>query len=182
MPRSKLAVSLLFVSLTLSACAGSGDAPKERAEPKSAPEAGKSPDDGPIAGTPVEGDQKVARAPAAGGGEEGQYTLQIEPSDAVAGEPGQIRIRVVPRGEWHMNLGYPTKLAITAPAGVEVAKPDLAKDDAIKLDEDSCEFEVGFVAAEAGDKTFTGEFKFAICQDEACVPKTEKLEFHVAVK
>jgi hypothetical protein len=89
---------------------------------------------------------------------------------------------VIPNADWHMNMDYPTKLTVEAPAGVTVAKPKLGKDDAVKFAEQECEFAVAFTPSEAGDKTFTGEFKFAVCQDTACVPKTEKLEFQVAVK
>ena len=72
--------------------------------------------------------------------------------------------------------------SIEAPAGVTIGKPKQKKADAVSFDEKSAEFAVSFTASDAGDKTFTGEFKFAVCEEEACVPKTEKLEFVVAVK
>jgi hypothetical protein len=176
-PTNKLALAAsLLAPLALWACAnGGGEAPGKDAA------ADKGPADGSIQGTPVEGEGKVARAPGSAATEK-EYTLQIDPSDVSVGEEGKISIRVIPQGEWHMNLEYPTKLQIDPPDGITVAKAKLDKADAVKLDEQSCEFAISYTAAEAGAKTFTGEFKFAICQDEACVPKTEKLQFEVAVK
>lgn len=180
----------LVATFALTACAGGGgeapakgDKQANSEAPAKQPSADEQPDQQPeaIAGKPVEGEGKVAVA--VGGGEpEKEYTLQIDPGDAKVGEESKVSIRVIPQGVWHMNLEYPTKLEITAPAGTTVAKPKLEKADAVKLDEQSCEFAIAFTPQEAGDKTFTGEFKFAVCQDEACVPKTEKLEFNVAVK
>lgn len=188
-PMSKLAraltLSLFTFSFTLGACAGSGgEAPAKTGE-KGKDDAAKQPSEGvqppEIEGKPVEGEGKVAVA-AGGGATDKEYALQIDPGEAKVGQESKVSIRVIPQGEWHMNLEYPTKLEITAPAGTTVAKPKLEKADAVKLDEQSAEFAIAFTPSEAGDKTFTGEFKFAVCQEEACVPKTEKLEFQVAVK
>lgn len=188
MPQSKLlrvcsCLSLLALAgLVVPACASqSNDDAAKSKEAKPAPAEASEEQPEPIAGQPVEGEQKTGTAPGEGAANE-QYALQIEPGEAKVGEEGKVSIRVIPSADWHMNLEYPTKLEVTPPAGVEVAKPKLGKDDAVKLDERSCEFAVAFTPSEAGDKTFTGEFKFAVCQDTACVPKTEKLEFQVAVK
>lgn len=182
LPMSKLALTLgvsLLASIAVTACANSGgEAPAKGKDGKDAT-AEKSEGDA-IAGKPVEGEGKVASTP--GPATEKEYTLQIDPAEAKVGEESKVSIRVVPQGEWHMNLEYPTKLEITPPTGTTIAKPKLEKGDAIKLDEQSCEFAIAFTPQEGGEKTFTGEFKFAVCQDEACVPKTEKLEFKVAVK
>lgn len=149
------------------------DGPEPEAADGAAPEVGK----------PVEGDQKVGTAAGDGGGAgNDQYALQIDPGEAKVGEEGKVSIKIVPKETWHMNLEYPTKLTVEAPAGVDVPKAKLGKDDAVALTEENCEFAVAFTPSEAGEKTFTGEFKFAVCQDTACVPKTEKLEFKVAVK
>jgi hypothetical protein len=174
-----LVVSLLASTFTLTmGCANSGgEAP---AKGKDGTEADKSGNDQAIAGKPVEGEGKVAHAP--GGEATKEYALQIDPAEATVGAESKVSIRVIPQGEWHMNLEYPTKLEINPPSGTTIAKPKLGKADAVKLDEQGCEFAIAFTPEEAGTKTFTGEFKFAVCQDEACVPKTETLQFEVAVK
>ena len=81
-----------------------------------------------------------------------------------------------------MNLDFPTSLKVDVPEGVQVAKPHQKKPDAVTLDESKAEFAVTFTPAAQGEKAFTGKFKFAVCQDEACSPVTEDVEFKVAVK
>lgn len=181
---SRFSFVLASLLLALPACAN------EAAKGKDAKDAGdkagedKAGEDTPepIAGKPVEGEGKVGTKAGAEEGDEKQYSLQIDPGEGKVGEEGKVTVRVVPEGAWHMNLEYPTALTVEAPEGVEVAKAKLKKDDAVTLDEKKAEFAVSFTPSEAGDKTFTGEFKFAVCQDEVCSPKTEKLEFRVAVK
>ncbi|PRQ09469.1 protein-disulfide reductase DsbD family protein [Enhygromyxa salina] len=192
MSKSKLfrvcsSLSLLaLVGVVLPACANNaGDGAAKGKDGEAKPAAGstdKPAADPAVEGQPVDGDQKVGTAAGEAGGENQQYALKIEPSEGKVGEEGQVSIRVIPSESWHMNLEYPTKLQVTAPAGVVVANPKLGKDDAVKFDEQNCEFAVKYTPSEAGEKTFTGEIKFAVCQDTACVPKTETLEFQVAVK
>ena len=81
-----------------------------------------------------------------------------------------------------MNLDFPTSLKVTPPSGLTLTSADLKKGDARKLDDSTCEFAVKFTPKEAGEHTVTGKFKFAVCQDEACSPVTEDVEFKVAVK
>lgn len=124
---------------------------------------------------------KVVEGEKAGGDE--RYDLLIQPpAEAKAGEAGKVTLKVVPKKPWHMNLDFPTSLEVEAPEGVTVGNASQKKADAVKLDDDNCEFAVDFTPAAAGEQTFTGKFKFAVCQDEACAPVTEDLEFKVAVK
>ena len=175
--------SLSFV-LVLAACGGEtkpkaedAKSPDKAAPPVAAkPEAGK-PADG---GTAAAGGTKVIEG---GDPVDDRYTLRVDPpADAVAGREGTVKVTVVPKAPWHMNLDFPTSLAIGAPDGVTLAKQEMKKADADKLDENSAEYSVKFTPAAAGDKSFTGKFKFAVCQDEACSPVTEEVAFKVAVK
>jgi len=112
-----------------------------------------------------------------------RYSLTIEPpAEIAAGASGEVKVSIVPKAPWHMNLDYPTSLAVTAPDGVSVAKAEQRKDDAARLDDNGAVFSVAFTAAKAGEASFTGQLKFAVCQDDACAPITEELEFKVAVK
>lgn len=135
----------------------------------------------PIEGKPVEGGGKVASVPGGGETEPG-YKLEIDTGEGKVGEEGKVTIKVVPAASWHVNLEYPTKLQVEAPSGVEVAKAEQGKGDAVALTEDNCEFAVTYTASEAGAKAFSGELRFAVCQEDACVPKSETLAFEVAVK
>jgi hypothetical protein len=129
---------------------------------------------------PEDGDKTKVVEGAPPGGDE-RYALQIETPEAQSGQESKVTVRVVPKEPWHMNLDYPTSLAVNAGQDVALAKDKLKKADA-ELSEKSCAFDVAFTPKQAGDAKFTGEFKFAVCQDEACAPVTENLEFQVAVK
>ncbi len=113
---------------------------------------------------------------------EDRYALKIDVVDATAGKEGTFNVTVTPKAPWHMNLDFPTSLAVTAPEGVTLAKAELRKDDATKLDETSAAFAVKFTPAAAGDKDLSAKFKFAVCQDEACSPVTEEFQVKLAVK
>ncbi len=179
-----LAVAALFA---LAAC-GSEKAQSTTSEPAATPPAAAAQAQ---AKAPAPGEADGAKA-APGGpvktvdgpppSEKDRYVLAIEPpKDAKVGQAVQVKVKVTPKDPWHMNLEFPTSLAVEAPAGVELAKPKLAKADATKLDESSCEFDLAFTPKEAGEKAFKGTFKFAVCQDEACSPVTEDVTFAVNV-
>jgi hypothetical protein len=190
----KLSRSLPLFAVAMALTVGCGGDPKPAAESpeggkadaaaKAAPQGGdaaKPAADEAAAGAGGEEKVKVVDGAPAGGDE--RYDLLIQPpADAKAGQAGQVTVKVVPKKPWHMNLDFPTKLEVEAPDGVTLAKATQKKADAVKLDDDNCEFAVEFTPASAGEQTFTGKFKFAVCQDEACAPVTEDLEFKVAVK
>ena len=113
---------------------------------------------------------------------EDRYALKIDVVEATAGREGSFNVTVTPKAPWHMNLDFPTSLAVTAPEGVTLAKAELRKADATKLDEQSAAFAVKFTPAAAGDKDLSAKFKFAVCQDEACSPVTEEFQVKLAVK
>jgi hypothetical protein len=116
-------------------------------------------------------------------GREGRYTLTVvPPKNLKVGEPGTVKIAVAPRDPWHVNLDYPTSLRLDAPAEIVLAKADLRKGDATRLDAGACEFAVELTAQKPGGRSVAGRLKFAVCQDEACVPVSEDLEFEVAAK
>ncbi len=182
-PVNSRALSLSLVALALiSACGGDQKPTTATADARTA--------DKPVAPPPA-GDKAEPNKPPADkvlvkdGADptDDRYTLRIDPpADAAAGREGTVKVTVVPKAPWHMNLDFPTSLALSAPDGVALAKPELKKADAAKLDENSAEFAVKFTPAAAGEKSFTGKFKFAVCQDEACSPVTEDVAFKVAVK
>lgn len=175
--------SLTFGLLLAAGCSGE---PKPDATATPAPTGtkaadAKAPDDGAGAPTVAAGDKvKVVegKAPI-----DDRYELLIEPpTDATAGKEAEVVVRVVPKAPWHMNLDFPTSLKLTPPAGLVLANADLKKADARKLDDEHCEFAVKVTPSAAGEHAVSGQFKFAVCQDEACSPVTEAVEFKVAVK
>jgi hypothetical protein len=176
--------SLQTILLAFAVAAACDKAPETKAPPSSGGDQAKKSDPAPHA----EGEQPDAKedgktkvVEGAPPGQDERYALQIETPEAKAGQESKVTVKVVPKEPWHMNLDFPTSLAVTASDGVALSKDKLKKADAA-LSEASCQFDVAFTPAKAGDAKFTGEFKFAVCQDEACAPVTENVEFQVAVK
>lgn len=135
---------------------------------------------GTIAGKPIGGEQKSGTVP---GGEQGdEYTVAVRPGAGKVGEEGTVTVELVPKATWHLNLEYPTKLTVVAPAGVTVVADELGRDDAVQFGEERFEFAVAYTPEDAGDKAFTGTFKFAVCQEEVCSSRTETLAFNVPVE
>lgn len=140
-------------------------------------------EDAPIAGKDVDGPGKAGVVTGEIPSEDDRFILSVDvPNEAAAGKQGKVTVRVEPSGPWHMNLDYPTSLKMEPTDGVKLAKTEQKKVDAVKLDENSCEYEIAFTPEGAGDKAFKGEFKFAVCQDDACSPVTKDIAFQVAVK
>lgn len=171
----------LVAALLLGAC--DGDKPATAPEGGAASPAKTGADGGkaPVADAGKGGDKVKTIDGKAPGGDD-RYALQIEAPEAKAGQPAQVTVKVVPKSPWHMNLDFPTSLEVNPPDGVAIDKAKLKKGDAAKLDESTCQFDVKFTPAAAGESKFTGKFKFAVCQDDACSPVTEDVEFKVAVK
>lgn len=176
--RTILATTAL--TLSLAACDSAETQKTETAAPAQNGDAPVPADDGAAAQKPAaEGKVKVVEGAAPS--DDDRYALEIKAPEAESGKESKVTVRVVPKDPWHMNLDFPTSLKVDAPEGVALAKDALEKGDA-ELDEESCQFDVAFTPAAAGEQTFTGTFKFAVCQDEACSPVTEDIEFKVAVK
>ncbi len=54
--------------------------------------------------------------------------------------------------------------------------------EAATFTEKAAQFKVGFQAASAGDKAFAATFRFAMCTDATCDPKSADLAWNLAVK
>jgi len=109
------------------------------------------------------------------------FTVKVDAPAAKKAAPGKVHVHITPGSGFHMNKDYPTSVTVVAPAGVTVEKGKLTGAD-IKLVEAGADFDVGFVAADVGKKSFEGELKFAVCSATSCDPKKEKLTFVVEVK
>jgi hypothetical protein len=111
------------------------------------------------------------------------YTLSVDvPAEVASGAEGAVRVTVQPKSGWKLNQEFPTKLTVVAPSGVTLKKAKLRKGDAAHFSEKKGAFEVKFTATEVGDKDFRAKFKFAVCTDKSCDPKTEKLAWTVTVE
>jgi hypothetical protein len=133
-------------------------------------------------------DPKDAQPPVAQNPSSGQtvdkptYIVKVAPGGSyAAGKPGAVTVTLTPKSGWHVNLDFPTKLEVTAPADVTLASAKLKKEDAASFGEQGATFRVTFTPGSAGVKEFKGKFKFVICNDDSCDPSTEELSWKVGV-
>jgi len=113
-----------------------------------------------------------------------KYDVKIEKPTAKASAKAVAKVQVTPKGEYHMNKEYPTKLTLKPVEGVKFESEKLtAKDnkDAVKVEDGATTVQISFTSDTAGKKTITGELKGAVCKAEECVPFTEKISFDVDV-
>jgi hypothetical protein len=120
--------------------------------------------------------------------EEGKLAIE-PPADAKAGAEAIAKITVTPGAGYHVNTEYPTKLTLTSPQGVTLAKAeftagghDSGKGDADALDEKQLAFAVKLTPAASGSFTINGTFRFAVCDKDQCLPKRETIVIAVAAK
>jgi hypothetical protein len=113
-----------------------------------------------------------------------EYTLVVGvPGDATAGAEKAFEVEVVPKKGWKLNTEFPTRLVVTAPAGVKVSKEKQEIADAVSfVEKEGAAWHVRFTPEAAGEKKFAGEFEFAVCTDTTCIPKKETLAVAVTVK
>lgn len=115
--------------------------------------------------------------------------LQIEvPADAKAGSEVIAKVLVIPTDKYKVNKEFPTKLTLTPPAGVTIAKAefkaggaDESKGDADTFEDKQLAFSVK-LTPQAGSHTVSGTFKFAVCDKDTCLAKKEQISIVVAAK
>ena len=159
----------------------SGGGPDVIAVPQGGPSMGQKPAAAPSA--PAASDDRSRLHP-----EEGKLAIE-PPADAKAGAEAVAKVTVTPSAGYHVNTEYPTKLTLTSPQGVTLAKTefvagghDNAKGDADALDEKQLAFAVKLTPAASGSYTINGSFKFAVCDQNQCLPKRETIAITVAAK
>jgi hypothetical protein len=110
------------------------------------------------------------------------YKMDVKPPAPVKkGAKAATKIHIEGTNGFHVNLEFPVKLTVSPPSGVTVEKQKQTQRDAVKFAKDGADFAIPFVAEETGKKSFTGEFKFAVCTENNCAPTVEKLAFDVEV-
>ncbi|HWU90754.1 MAG TPA: hypothetical protein VN253_25990 [Kofleriaceae bacterium] len=120
--------------------------------------------------------------------EEGQLSIEVPP-DAKAGAETIAKVIVTPGPKFKINFEYPIKLTLEANPNVTIPKPELkaggpsqVKGDAEKFEEKQLAFVVKLTPTASGNHTITGNFKFAVCDKDQCLPKREAISIQVAAK
>jgi hypothetical protein len=156
--------------------------PEVIAVPQGGPTMGKAKDSAPAKPSAADDDRSRLKP------EEGKLAIE-PPADAKAGAEAVAKITVTPGSGYHVNTEYPTKLTLTSPQGVALAKAELVagghgntKGDADAFDEKQLAFAVKLTPAASGSYTINGSFKFAVCDKNQCLPKRETIAITVAAK
>jgi hypothetical protein len=125
-------------------------------------------------------------APAAAQGDDKNdtsFNLQVTPPSAgKAGAQVVAHVTVTPGSGYHVNQEFPTKLVITPPDGVKVAKAEQHKEDAAAFDANKLQFDVAMTPDKPGTYKVAGTLKFAVCTESSCDPKKREIAFDVAAQ
>lgn len=126
----------------------------------------------------------VAFAPATADAavKESRYTIDVGSAKGTVGKAIKVKVALNPVKPWHTNTDFPTKLVLKAPGAVKVAKAKLGKGDASVLSEKKIVFTVQVTPTKAGKHKVTGDFKFAICKANSCVPAKATIAIDVNAK
>ena len=103
------------------------------------------------------------------------------PESSKMGAESVVTINLLPKTGWKINQEYPTKLKVTVPKGVAIAKDTLAAADAGTFSEKTAVFEVKLNPSSTGPQAITAEFRFAVCTDATCDPKKADLAWKLDV-
>ena len=133
-------------------------------------------------GAPPSG--KGPAAPTAAGGDDkndSSFNLVVASPDAVkAGADCVAHVTVTPGSGYHVNQEFPTKLVVTPPDGVTIAKAEMHKEDAAAFDANKLQFDVKMTPSKAGTYKVAALLKFAVCTESSCDPKKREIAFDVA--
>lgn len=104
------------------------------------------------------------------GAADGNFAITAAAQGAVAvGTAGRAEVTLEGRNGYHVNQEYPIQLTLRPPAGVEVAKTTLAREDATTFEEARAVFPVAFTPRAAGHHELTGELSFSVCNPQNCL-------------
>jgi hypothetical protein len=153
-------------------------APAEASQPAAAPE-GK----GDLVAVGSAGKVEVMGTDAQVVADTEGFTMKLAaPKSASKGAKVTVSVEITPKAGFHLNKDFPTKLTVTPPAGVTVAKAEQSAADAVAFEPGHGTWQVVFTADSAGAKAFTGRMKFAVCTDTTCNPQKQDLAWSTAVQ
>jgi len=162
------------------------DVPPDPAPAEAEPAAAEvKPDRGtkPIVAIGSDGKTKVLPTSAKVIADTAEYTIKLSaPAQTTAGADATATVELLPKGSYHLNKEFPTKLTATAPADVKLKKDTQTIADAVTYSEKSGKWVFEFKTTAAGSKAFSCKFKFAVCTDTTCEPKKEDLAWNVTVQ
>ncbi|MAQ17686.1 MAG: hypothetical protein CMN30_23185 [Sandaracinus sp.] len=127
-----------------------------------------------------EAEEEAAAGPRV---EQEGYVVELRGGDgATSGELTQLAVVIEGQGEWHLNQDFPFGVSVTAPEGVQLPKDSFAKADAASFADEGARVDVPLTPTAAGEHTVQAEVRFAICNPQSCIPKTETVALALQVQ
>jgi hypothetical protein len=97
------------------------------------------------------------------------YSIQVSaPAETAVGRSSVATVTLEPRGGYKVNIEYPLKLSVTAPAAAQSSSRELTKADARELTEKKAKMEVDYQLGVAGEHRFSGKLRFSVCTETLC--------------
>jgi hypothetical protein len=126
-------------------------------------------------------------------GPDGTFELTIEePGQVAAGSAARFRVVIRPGDGYKINVcaagaddctDYAVKLTLAPPAGVDTARTELVRAEAVEvIDEHQLVVAFAVTPTAAGDYAIPARLKFAVCEDDACLPKRVDLRVALAAR
>jgi len=112
------------------------------------------------------------------------YTVELSGAEGpvTAGELTQLALVIEGQGEWHLNQDFPFGVDVQVPDGVQLPKDSFGKDDAASFADEGARVDVPLTPTAAGEQTVRAEVRFAICNPQSCIPKTETVALALQVE
>jgi hypothetical protein len=86
-------------------------------------------------------------------------------------------VKVVPKGEYKINLEYPHKISLQGPAGASPSALKLSTKEARAFSKAELVFAPSFKVSTPGEHRFSGLIAFSVCTERQCEVKREKVEW-----
>ncbi len=112
------------------------------------------------------------------------YTVELSGAEGAltSGELTQLALVIEGQGEWHLNQDFPFGVDVQAPEGVQLPKDSFGKADAASFADEGARVDVPLTPTAAGEHTVQAEVRFAICNPQSCIPKTETVALALRVE
>jgi hypothetical protein len=122
----------------------------------------------------------AAAAAESAGQQSATYQVEAPRSLRVKkGEKASARFAVVPRADSHVSPDAPVSVAVKGSPTLEVPQPKLGRAEAKATAARGLEFDVPFLAREAGPAALDADLVFFICTEKLCERHKEHVQLTV---
>ena len=104
------------------------------------------------------------------------------PGKQKVGQPGQVEVVLVAKGDFHCNDNYPYKFKLGSPSpGVTYPEP-VVRREGLSLTPGRAVMRIPVVPSAPGEAKIAGRFSFSVCTSAQCVVDSRDLAVSVMVE